>query len=82
MPKYYVRTKPQLNGIYAVHRENCPFLDDLKKKIYLGEFISSHEAVREAKRYFAHSKECLFCNNQRLPARNNLLQEWHRFSMS
>jgi len=82
MQKYYVRVKPQLDGIYAVHKENCPFIQDLKKKIYLGEFTSSQDAVREAKRYFRKSKECLFCGKPRIPAKNNLLHEWHQFSMS
>ncbi|RPH31568.1 MAG: hypothetical protein EHM93_13115 [Bacteroidales bacterium] len=82
MSKFYVRVKPQHDGIYAVHKENCPFMDDLKKKIYLGEFISSHDAVLEAKRYFKHSDVCPFCNKEHLLPKYSLLQEWYRFSLS
>lgn len=82
MSKYYVKIKPQFNGTYAVHKEGCPFMDGTKKKIYLGEFIDGHDAIAEAQRYFSKSKGCLFCNNERLMIKNNLLLDWNMFSYS
>ena len=82
MSKYYVRVKPQLTGFNAVHKENCPFIQDLNKKIYLGEFSSCHEAIGEAKKYFLQPKGCLFCANERIVETNNFLLEWNMFSFS
>jgi len=82
MPKYYVRIKPQLNGFNAVHKENCPFLQDSNKKLYLGEYSSSNEAIMEAKGYFPKSKGCLFCTSERVTETNNFLLEWNMVSLS
>lgn len=61
MTTYYVRIKPQLNGTNAVHKEDCPFLPDIENMIYLGEFSSSSEALREARAYFSEASGCYFC---------------------
>jgi hypothetical protein len=82
MIKYYVRLKPQLDGVNAVHKENCPFLDDIKMKRYLGEFSSCMDAIREAKKYFSHSKGCSFCTKERLTPKAYSHQIWNKFSMS
>jgi hypothetical protein len=82
MNKYYLRLKPQLNGTNAVHKENCPFLDESSKKIFLGEFFSSQDAISEAKRYSAHSKGCLFCTKELMPIKKQIFLEWNMFSVS
>jgi len=82
MAKYYVRIKPQFNGIHTVHKENCPFLKDQSKKIYLGEYIDGSDAISEAKKYFSHSTGCVFCTNERLLIRNPRFIEWNMFSYS
>lgn len=64
MTKYYVRIKPQLDGENAVHKENCPFLDGITLKRYLGEFVSVKEALIEAQKFYNHSKGCSFCNKE------------------
>jgi hypothetical protein len=61
--KYYVAVRPQTNENHAVHKEGCPFLPDDEKRIYLGEFISGHEAVKESHHFFLKTKGCLFCSN-------------------
>lgn len=82
MSKYYVRVKPQLNGTNAVHKENCPFLDGVKMKNYLGEFDSSQEALNEAKKYYFHSEGCSFCTKVHKPQQVNAQYIWNNFSMS
>lgn len=82
MAKYYVRIKPQITGYNAVHKENCPFIEDLGKKILLGEFGNSDDAVAEAKRYFQYSKGCLFCASNPVVERNKFLLEWNMLSFS
>jgi hypothetical protein len=59
--KYYVAIRPQTNDYHSVHKENCPFLPDDKKRIYLGQFDSGHDAIKEGKRHFDKTKCCLFC---------------------
>lgn len=81
MTKYYVRIKPQSDGENAVHEENCPFLDGIKLKRYLGEFASAKEAIKEAQRFYIRSKGCSFCNKELIIRRkSNVL--WHSYSLS
>lgn len=82
MTKYYVRVKPQLTGENAVHKESCPFMDDVKIKKYLGEFSNSQDAIKEASRFFHHSKGCPFCTSVNLSLQQNQLQTWFRFSLT
>jgi len=82
MTKYYVRIKPQLTGENAVHKETCPFLDDIKLKKYLGEFSTCQEAIKEASRFFHHSKGCPFCTTEHLNLQQNQLRTWYRFSLT
>jgi hypothetical protein len=60
--KYYVAIRPQTNKHHAVHKEDCPFLPDDGKRIYLGVFNSDQDALGEGKRYFSRTKCCLFCS--------------------
>ncbi len=82
MAKYYVRIKPQFSGTNAVHKEGCPFLQDNKSRIFLGDFFSSHDAIIEAQRYFMKSKGCLFCTKEQLNVENEMLLQWNMFSVS
>ena len=62
--KYYVAMRAQLNENHAVHKEGCPFLPDDEKRIYLGEFGSGADAVKEGHRHFSRTKGCLFCSGE------------------
>jgi hypothetical protein len=62
--KYYVAVRPQINENHAVHKEGCPFLPDDNKRIYLGEFSSGKDAVREGQRHFIRTKGCIFCSKE------------------
>lgn len=82
MAKYFVRVKPQFTGYNAVHKENCPFLDGTARKIYLGEFSSSDDAVTEAQRFFLFSKGCSYCMQTRVMEINKFVMEWNMVSFS
>ncbi len=62
--KYFIVIRPQTNEHHSVHKDGCPFLPDGRKRIYLGRFRSSHEAVIEGKRHFDKSDRCLFCTKE------------------
>jgi hypothetical protein len=62
--KYYLAVRPQINENHSVHKEGCPFLPDDKKRIYLGEFSSGKDAVREGQRHFISTKGCIFCSKE------------------
>ena len=59
--KYYVAVRPQTNDLHAIHREECPFLPDDGKRIYLGSFKSGNEAVTKGHLHFERTEGCLFC---------------------
>lgn len=59
--KYYVATKPQTNNVHSVHREGCPFMPDVGKRIFLGLFTSGNQAGEESRKYFDNSHGCRFC---------------------
>jgi hypothetical protein len=61
--RYYVAIRPQTNDHHIVHKEDCPFLPDDNKRIFLGTFGSGEDAVRESQKYFIRSNSCRFCSN-------------------
>jgi hypothetical protein len=58
---YFVSTKPRTNDFHQVHKEDCPFLPEKEKRIFLGQFDSENEALNEGKSYFRKSEFCRFC---------------------
>ncbi len=63
--KYYIATRPRLNENHSVHKENCPFLPENGKRIYLGLFSDPHDALNEGKRHYSSSHNCLFCSKKK-----------------
>ena len=59
--KYYVAIRPQTNEYHAVHKEDCPFLPDKEKRIYLGKFNSGKDATRIGQLFFDRTRSCPFC---------------------
>lgn len=59
--KYYVNKEPQYNGDHEVHIEACFYYSRMKNKVYLGEFESCHEAVKEAKKNYPRANGCVQC---------------------
>jgi len=50
MTTYYVNKNSQPNGDHEVHRaDNCPTPADEANRHYLGDFVTCHGAVLEAK---------------------------------
>jgi len=62
--KYYMAIRPQTNEHHAVHKEDCPFLPDDEKRIYLGTFGSGTDAIKEGQRHFAMTTACRFCSKE------------------
>lgn len=60
MYRYYVNNKPQSNGDYEVHRQDCSYLPS--DKTDLGLFDNCHGAVMAAKRYYPTANGCKFCS--------------------
>lgn len=62
MDKYYVNNKSQTTGEHEVHKSTCTYLPSDRK--YLGEYLSCHDAVREAKKTYPKSDGCFHCCNE------------------
>jgi hypothetical protein len=62
--KYYLSIRPQINGQHALHKEDCPFLPEDEKRIYLGIFGSGEDAKEEGHRHFARTTVCRFCSKE------------------
>jgi hypothetical protein len=69
--KYYMAIRPQTNEHHAVHREDCPFLPDDEKRIYLGRFGSGTDAIKEGQRRFARTTVCRFCSKEHQSEKHN-----------
>ena len=63
MARYYVDMKAQPNGEHEVHTSGCRRLPDIQHRIYLGDFLSCHPAVTEARDYYPHVNGCPACCN-------------------
>lgn len=59
--RYYVNKVAQPNGDHEVHRATCSWLPDVGNRIYLGDFATAQEAIREARKYFTWVDGCYYC---------------------
>lgn len=59
--RFYVNKNAQPNGDHEVHRATCSWLPDVENRQYLGEFSTSQEAVRAAKKHYNHVDGCAYC---------------------
>jgi hypothetical protein len=62
--KYFISTNPRISGSHTVHRQRCPFLPEPGRRIPLGVFQSSREAVKEGRNYFGRTDNCPFCSKE------------------
>ncbi len=63
MARYYVNKNAQSNGDHEVHTTGCAWLPDVENRIYLGDFLSCHSAVTEARKHYTKVNGCYFCAN-------------------
>lgn len=61
---YFVATRPQSNEHHTVHKEGCPFMPDDSKRIKLGQFKSTFDALNEGRRHYTKSDSCRFCSKE------------------
>ena len=65
MAKYYVNNNAQSNGDHEVHKSGCVHMPEERNRQYLGDFVSCHNAVKEAKKkYHSQSDGCFYCSNE------------------
>jgi len=62
--KYFISTSTRISGSHSVHRQGCPFLPESGRRIPLGVFQSSREAVKEGRNYFRRADSCPFCSKE------------------
>ena len=62
MARYYVNKNAQANGDHEVHREGCAWLPKPENRIYLGEYLSCHGAVVNARSYYSQVDGCAYCS--------------------
>jgi len=60
--KYYIGIKPRSGGYHLIHNEECPFLPEEHKRIFLGNFNSSYNARVAGTKFFRKSYRCPFCS--------------------
>lgn len=62
-PEYYVNSHAEADGSHAVHKDDphCPVPAPKAHRLYLGDFETSAEAVKEAKRLFKTANACASC---------------------
>lgn len=61
MASYYVNKNAQSNGDHEVHTSGCIFFPEAGNALYLGEFSSCYDAVREAKKFYSQADGCMYC---------------------
>ena len=61
MPAYYVNTNAQANGDHEVHQSGCTYMPGSLNSVYLGDFTTCADAIREAKKHFARADGCQYC---------------------
>lgn len=59
--RFYVNKKAQPTGEHEVHRETCAWLPDTENRQYLGDFLTSQQAVKEAQKYYDEVDGCKHC---------------------
>ena len=62
MATYYVNKNAQTNGDHEVHTSTCSFLPATENRLYLGNFTTCDEAVREAKKSYTQVNGCFYCS--------------------
>ena len=73
--KYFVSIRPGKDGSRTIHKEDCPFLPEPGKRIFLGIFQSSFKAMEEGEKYCTAPASCTFCSNEH--HRENRMRELH-----
>ena len=66
--KYFISIKPGTGGYNIIHHEECPFLPEEHKRIFLGNFNSSYDAGVAGTRFFRKSYRCPFCSKVHIKA--------------
>ena len=61
MEHYYVNTNVSSTGVHEVHRDGCIFIPKVTQRNYLGLYITSREAVKDANIFYLNATACIHC---------------------
>ena len=64
MDFYYVNKNAQNNGNHEVHKLGCSHMPAAENRVPLGDFLSCHMAVQEAKQTYPTADGCFYCSNE------------------
>ena len=59
--RFYIGLRSQTTGYHSVHKDDCPFLPEEGRRIYLGRYCHGDDPASEAKKYFEKVNKCSFC---------------------
>lgn len=59
---YYVNKREQPTGEHEVHTSSCIYIPSEENKMFLGNFDSCRDAVREAGKHFDSVDGCRHCS--------------------
>jgi len=59
--RFCINKNAQTNEDHEVHRHTCSWLPDAENRPYHGDFATSQEAVKEARRYYDQVNGCYYC---------------------
>lgn len=63
MKFFYLSSKSTPLGEFEIHERNCPRSPSLMEKSYLGPFVTSAEALKQARRFKPKAVLCPYCSN-------------------
>jgi len=61
MSLYYVNKNAQDSGEHEVHKESCEYLPTEDNLLFLGDFPTCAEALREARKHYPNVDGCYYC---------------------
>lgn len=62
MTNYVININSQTNGEHEVHKITCNKLPNPANRLYLGDFPTCYDAIREAKKYDPDADGCYYCS--------------------
>jgi hypothetical protein len=64
MKFFYLSSKSTPTGEFEIHERNCPKIPSLAERSYLGPFVTSVEALKQARRFKPKAVLCSDCHGQ------------------
>ncbi|EMS31481.1 hypothetical protein C943_02136 [Mariniradius saccharolyticus AK6] len=62
MKFFYLSSESTATGEFEIHERNCPKIPSLAERSYLGPFVTSAEALKQARRFKPKAVLCSHCH--------------------